>query len=107
MTTMSPVTSSKPAPQRRALAAVLRLEDQLELVLLAQLRQQIPRAVLRPVVDDDELDAHRDGEHARDDLLDRLPLVVDGHDHGQQRIGEDPFQSRHQVVSLVQRPGSA
>ena len=36
---------------------------------------------VEPVVHDHELDAHRDGEHTRNDLADCLPLVVHGHDH--------------------------
>ena len=83
------------APQRRALAAVLRLEDQLELQLLGQPRQDVARPVLRPVVHDDQLDADRHREHAPDDFLDRGALVVARHHHREQRILDHSAQSRH------------
>ena len=40
------------------------------------------------VVHRDELDPQRHGEDAPHDLLHRRPLVVDRHDHGEQRVGE-------------------
>ncbi|MNL85291.1 hypothetical protein D3C87_2135580 [compost metagenome] len=64
---------------------------------LLQAFQDLARPVLRAVIDDDELHAdagHRDD--ARDHLLDRLALVVDGHDDRQQRILEYPFEACHQ-----------
>ena len=88
MTTRSPVTSWKPRRSAAPLPPFWRLEDQLERQLLGKLRQDVARAVLRAVVDDDELGADRDGQHAPDDLLDRRALVVAGHHDRQQRIGE-------------------
>ena len=81
----------EPEPQRRPLAAV-RLVKELERIFLRQLAQDVGRAVLRAVVDDDQLDAEAGNrKHARDHALDRVALVVDGHDDRQQRILEDPL----------------
>jgi hypothetical protein len=77
------------APQRRSFAAVLGLENQLELQLLGKARQDVARAVLRPVVNDDQLDPDRNGDHTPDDLFDRLPLVVARHDDREQGILQD------------------
>ena len=77
MTTRSPRTASKPGAQRRALAPILRLEQQREPELALQAGQDVARAVGRAIVDDDQLGAERHREHAPDDLLDRRRLVVD------------------------------
>ena len=86
----------EPAPQRRALALVPLLEDQPEAVLLLETRQDVARAVGRTVVDHDQLDSHRLGEYPADDLLNRRPLVVDGHHDRQQRVLQNPAQPSHQ-----------
>ena len=78
----------EPAPQRRAFAGV-GLVQQREAERRLQRVQDLARAVGRSIVDDDELDAHRDGEHAPDDFLDRGTLVEHGHDDREQRIGRD------------------
>ena len=70
----------KAAPQRRSLAAVARLAQQHEPAFLLQPLQDLRRAVGRPVVDDDQLDPQLDGEHATNDLLDRVALVEHRHD---------------------------
>ncbi len=89
MTTRSPAHLLEPPPQRSALALVAFLEHQLESELLLQPRQDVPRPVLRPIVDDDQLRPDRHGDHAPDDLLDRVTLVVDGHDDREERIGKN------------------
>ena len=81
--------------KRGSLAAVGFLK-QLEGILALQPAQDVGCAVLRPVVDHDQLDPEiRDGEHAGDHALDRVALVVDGHDDRQERIGELPFYAGH------------
>ena len=101
------MTSWNPRLSAFALAAVLRLEDQLERVLLVERGQQVAGAVGRAVVDDDELDAERHGEHARDDFLDRVLLVVDGHDDREQRIFRTPFSLDIRVIPAVDRRSRA
>ena len=83
------------AAQRGALALIALLKDQPESVFGLECREEIPRAVLRAVVNDDQLDADGNPEDASDDLFDGVPLVVHGHHDGQQRIGENPSQSAH------------
>jgi hypothetical protein len=77
-----------PPPHGRALAAVLLLQDVLESALRGQPRHEVAAAVRGGIVDRDQLDAQRHLQHAVDDLLDRLALVVDRHDHAQERIHE-------------------
>ena len=97
MTTRSPVTSWKPRRSAAPLPPFVGWRISLNRQLAAaSARQHVARAVRRAVVDDDELDADRHGEHAPDDLLDRRPLVVHRHDDRQQRIGQDALQPRHQ-----------
>src|SRR5450756_1257966 len=79
----------EPAPERGALALVACLEHQLEPQFPLQTGQDLLRPILRPVVHDDQLGSNLDGEHAPDDLLHRLTLVVHGHDDRQQGIDED------------------
>ena len=86
MITRSPVTAAKPRRSAAPLPA-LALPQQREAELLLQPVENLARAVGRSVVDDDQLDAQRDGEHAPDDFLDRGTLVVHRHDDRQQRIG--------------------
>ena len=54
--------------------------------LALQLVEDLARSVGRSIVDDDQLDAQRDGEHAADDLLDRGTLVEHRHDDREQRV---------------------
>ena len=75
--------------------AILRLQDQLEAALALELLQQIPRPVARPVVNNDELDPQRHGEHAADDLFDRANLVVGGHYDRHERIGQHAGDAAH------------
>ena len=53
------------------------------------------RTVARSIVDDDQLDPQRHGEHPRDDLADRLAFVEHGHHHAEQRMGELATFLRH------------
>ena len=85
----------EPGAQRRALAAVLRLQDQREAALALELLQQIARPIARPIIDDDELDAQRHGQHAADDLLDRVNLVVGGHHDRHERVRQRADDAAH------------
>ena len=76
----------KPPAERCALAGV-RLPEQPERELSLQGVQNLPRSVGRSVVDDDELDAERDGQHPANDVFDRGTLVEHRHDDREERIG--------------------
>ena len=82
---MSPVTAAKP---RRSAAPLppFGCRTSVNRSVVLQLVQQLARSVGRSVVDDDQLDAQRHGEHAPDDFLNRGTLVVHGHDDREQRI---------------------
>src|SRR5262245_12961333 len=92
MTTRSPVTAANPLRRAEPLPA-LACRSSLNPSSFESV-EDLPRAILRSVVDDDELDAKRDGQHAPDDLLDRGTLVVHGHDNRKQRIGWDGCERR-------------
>ena len=77
-----------PPPHRRAFAAVPLLHEVLESALGGQPRHEVAAAVRGRIVDRDQLDAQRHLQHAVDDLLDGGALVVDRHDHAQERIDE-------------------
>ena len=68
---------------RGALSHVLRLQEDPDAVLAVHLAQDVARAVLRAVVDDDDLLLDRHRLHLADELADRLRLVVDGDDDGE------------------------
>ena len=80
-------------PDRRALPHVARLQNEREVQLLVEPRQLLTRPIRRPIVHDDELRAQRHGDHAVDDLVDRVRFVVDRHHDGQQRIREHSPQA--------------
>jgi hypothetical protein len=73
----------EPDGHRRAFALVLRLEEHADALDAVHLAQDLARPVLRPVVDDQDLLLDGHGLHARDDLADRLRLVVRGDHDGQ------------------------
>src|SRR3954465_8895574 len=85
----------KTAPEGRPLSPGRWLKDQLERQLLREPRQDVPRPIPRPVVDDNEFGLDGYGQNPPDDFLDRVPLVVGGHDHRQQWIRELPSQPGH------------
>ena len=64
----------------------------------------VARAVGRAVVDDDELLAHRHRQHAREDLLDGVLLVVDGHDDRQQRVRQHALQPATSALRPSAKP---
>ena len=68
---------------RGALPLVRRLQEHPDAVPTVDLAENLARAVRRSVVDDQELFFDRDREDLRDDLADRVGLVVDGHHHRQ------------------------
>ena len=68
------------APKRRALAGV-RLPKQRELQLALQRVEDLRGPVARSVVDDNELEAKREGQHPADNRFNRGTLVVHGHHH--------------------------
>ena len=70
-------------PERRALAAVGRLQHELEPQFLCETRKDIPRSIPRSIVHDYEFRPDRDRQDAPNHLLDRRPLVVRGHDDRQ------------------------
>ena len=91
MTTRSPVTAAKPAPQRRALALVALLQQQREPEAAAAAppggracRRVEPSSTTMSSL------AQRHGHHAADDLLDRVALVVHRHHDRQQRDSRAP-----------------
>ena len=86
---MSPVTAAKPRRSAAPLPRVRGCQEQREAELALQPIEDLARAVGRAVVDDDQLDAHRHGEHAADDFVDRVALVEHRHDDRQQRLGRD------------------
>ena len=71
-----------------------------------QLGKDVARAVLRSVVDDDELDPERHGEDAPDDLVDRVALVVDGHDDRESGSVRAPFNRDISRVLSRSRAGA-
>ena len=77
----------KTPPQRCTLSTVAGLSKQHESQLALQFLEDRARTVRRAIVDHDELDAHVDGEHAPDDFVDRVTLVVDRHHHREKRVG--------------------
>ena len=89
------------APERGPFAAVGGLQDHLDRQLAREPGQNVPRPVLRAVVDDDELDADGHRKHAADDLLDRRLLVVGRHHDRQQRIAELTLEARHQAFTVA------
>ena len=95
----------EPAPQRRALAGV-GLAQQREAELALQGVEDLARAVGRSVVDDDQLEAQRHGEHAANDFVNRGTLVEHGHHDRQQRISVDhgrapPYHTMKRLVILA------
>ena len=84
MTTRSPVTAAKPRRSAAPLPAFA-WRSSVKPSSRCSASSIVARAVGRSVVDDDQLDAQRDGEHAPDDFLDRGTLVVHGHDHRQEQ----------------------
>ena len=96
------------AAQRRALAGV-GCRSSVKPSSCCRLSRISLDAVGRSVVDDDELDAERDGEHAADDRLDRGTLVEHGHDDREQRIsgnGRARFDLTHGHENVPYGPGS-
>src|SRR5688572_1158221 len=75
----------KAAADRGAFALVALLQEQSEAVAPLQVGKAVARPVGGTVVDDDQLDAQRHRQHARDDLVDGVPLVEDRHDDREQR----------------------
>ena len=71
---MSPVTAAKPRRSAAPLPPLCGWRSSDEAELLLQALENRRRSVGRDIVDDDQLDAHLDGEHAADDLLDRVLL---------------------------------
>ena len=77
MIIMSPVTAAKPRRSAAPLPPLRGWRSRTNPQLLLQPLEDLGRAVGRHVVDDDQLDAHLDGEDAADDFLDRVALVED------------------------------
>ena len=116
--TIWPVACPKPVRSAAALALVLLVEADRQVGLgRLPLAEQLGRAVLRAVVDEDDLLRDRHGADLADDLGERVHLVVDGdHDREDQVVGdlEDPQVTagglaeeagEGLVVGLVRRVG--
>ena len=87
MITRSPVTAAKPRRSAAPLPPLRGWRSSTKPCSFCSRSRISRRAVGRHVVDDDQLDAHPDGEHALDDLLDRVALVEDRHHDREQRVG--------------------
>ena len=106
MTTRSPVTAANPRRSAAPLPAFA-WRSSVNPSSLLQLVEDLARSVLRPIVDDDQLDAERHGEHAADDFLDRGTLVVHGHDHRKQRIGRECVMAAETYTASTRRMNRA
>src|SRR5262249_4831809 len=76
--------------QGRSFAAILRLLNQPEAKLTLKRLEHLARPIHRCIVDNDELDSKRDRQDPTDDLIDRFPLVEDGHHHRHERVCNCP-----------------
>ena len=100
----------EPAPQRRALALVLRLKEKAQaaqrdgiaavlarsrsfaaLLPLLQPLEDLPSPVGRAIVHENHFLAQFRVHHAPKNLLNRCPLVVHRHDDGHLRVAERPW----------------
>ena len=85
-----------PAPHRGALAAVLRLREDLDLAVALGEPGELERRVVRgAVVDQEDLQPEVELEQLVDDLTDGRGLVVDGHDDAHQRASRAVAGVRH------------
>jgi hypothetical protein len=77
----------EPAVQRRRQTGLLGIAHHVQ-AGIADLGEQLRRRIGRSVVDDDQLEVgQRLSEHALHRLADEAGVVVDGHEHGDERHG--------------------
>ena len=86
----------EPAAERRPLAPVLRLQDQLEPALLLQPRQDVPRPSFDP--SSTTMSSMRTGTASTRRTISSIvaSLVVDGHHDREERVGQRATDSGHQ-----------
>ena len=78
------------------------VDDRQVAVLLFELFQDLAGAVLRAVIDHDDLLLDRDGTHPPEDFVDRVPLVIDRNDDREgQRLG-NPEETQLAAERLAQ-----
>ena len=96
---ISPVTWLEGGFERRALALVLRLEKNpnviewilRQLILFLQTRENLTAPILRTVIDENDLLRHRKRAHSAHDLLQRPLFVVDRDEDGEFHCSNSRF----------------
>src|SRR5262249_49795470 len=94
---------AEPGAQRGALSLVAVVEDYLQVAVASlHLAEDLAGAVLRAVVDDDDLRADRDLADPAEDLVDGLLFVVAGDDDREDQVGWDAEDAQLAAEGLAQ-----